>query len=276
MSEQEVTNPEVTVEMTSHESEGVAETEMVEAESLDPSPEPELVEFDYDGETLQLKPEIAEKLKSERMMQADYTRKTQELAEQRRQFEQTQAQAQQIDQEYINGLAQLRALDNQIEQYKQVDWNGLIQADPAQAQQLRIQFDQLKDQRQQLDQENRHKAQQRQLQQQQLIAKQLEEGQRVLAEKIPGWGQEMAGQLVEHAKSYGFTAQEASQIADPRAVQLLHDAMQYRRLTAKQQTKPTEKVTPASKVKTKAPAVKDPSKMPIDEWMKHRNKQVFG
>lgn len=279
MSEQEVTNPEMTVEMTSQEPE-VMETEssveMTDENPTDDAPEIELVDFDLDGETLQLKPEIAEKLKNERMMQADYTRKTQELAEKRRQFEQAQIQAQQFDQEYINDLARAQALDNQIEQYQKVDWNALIQADAAQAQQLRIQFDQLKDQRAQLDREIGTKSQQRQIQQQQLVAKQLEEGQRILSEKIPDWGQEKAAALVEHAKSYGFSAQEASQISDPRAVQLLHDAMLYRQLTAKQATKQPEKVAPAAKVKTRAPASKDPSKMSMDEWVKHRNKQVFG
>lgn len=279
MSEQEVTNPIETVEMTGS-TEGVTETEQsVDVATLDPSEvseEPELIDYDFDGEVLKLKPEIKEKLEKERMMQADYTRKTQELAQQRKQLEQMQAQAQQFDQEYVNDLAQARALDNQLEQYQKVDWNALIQADAVQAQQLRIQYDQLKDQRVQLDREIGAKSQQRQLAQQQAIAKQIEEGQRVLAEKIPDWSAEKAQKLVEHATSYGFTAQEASQISDPRAVQLLHDAMLYRQLTAKQPTKQEAKVAPAAKVKTKAPASKDMSKLPIDEWMKQRTKQVYG
>lgn len=251
----------------------IDETEPTET----PEPEaPELIDYDFNGETIK----VPKKIKENLMMHADYTKKTMELAEQRRAFEAQQAQTQQLNQEYVQDLAKLQAFDDRIAQFSQVNWSELIQQDAATAQRLRVELDQLRDGKEQLKQELGAKHQKRQIEQQQAFAKQYEEGQRVLAEKIPNWGPEVANNLVNHAATYGFSAQEAQQIGDPRAVQILHDAMLYRQLMAKQKTatKPTEpkKAEPNAKVKTNAPAKADPANMSMEAYAKKRQKEKWG
>lgn len=92
--------------------------------------EPDLVEVEVDGKTYQVLPELKDKL----MLHADYTRKTQEVAEQRKQIEQGYAQLQQlqqIQQQNVEAVANMLLIDKQIEQYQNVDWNALYDTDPA-------------------------------------------------------------------------------------------------------------------------------------------------
>lgn len=217
--------PEAEEESTPEETEEQAETE-------EESAEPDLVEIEVDGESYQV-PEV---LKDKIMLQADYTRKTQELAEQRKQVEQTQLQLQQqaqIQQESLAEYAQLTALDNQLQAFNQVDWNALYDSDPAE-------FVRLKEARRDLI-DNRHSlantigAKQQQLaeQQRETYIKAVEEGQKVLAREIPNWNNELAKSLNTLAvDKYGFTPEEVAQVIDPRVVKLLHDAYRFQ----KQQT----------------------------------------
>lgn len=80
----------------------------------------EEVEVEVEG----WKGKIPAKLKAELDKGADYTRKTQELAEQRRQIEahhRLQTEAQQFQQSVAAEVDQLRQIDAQLEQYKRVD-----------------------------------------------------------------------------------------------------------------------------------------------------------
>lgn len=266
----EETNLEPVTETVTEQGVETEELETVEALEETP-PEPELIDYEFNGKSLKIPAEIKDSL----MMQADYTRKTQELAEQRRQVEQQAAQIRQVDQETMQSMVKLQALDSQLAQFEQVDWNALAREDSAKAQELFFSYEKLKDQRNKLQQETKQKQEQRELMQQQAWAKQLEDGKKMIREKIPDWSDEKAAALVKHASSYGYSAQEAQQISDPRAVMLLHDAYMYQKLKAQTEQQP-EKPQPAAKVRTKAPATNDLSKMSVDQWMKARTKQVYG
>lgn len=235
-------------------------------------------EVEYEGQ----KYAIPKALKPALMMNADYTRKTQEVAEQRRALEAQQqqlAQQAQSQQEYLQDAAKVVALDDQIKQFEQVDWNALNQQDPVKAQQLWMTYSQLKDSRADVLGQLQQKEQQRALDSQQRLAKQIEESNAVLARDIKGWSPELAGKLRDFAvEKLGFSAQELGQVTDARIVKLLHRAYVGDQLVAKQMGAATQtavpQVKPVPTVGSNAPAGKDPGRMSTDEWMKHRNEQL--
>lgn len=221
---------------------------------------------------------VAKELKQALMFQADYTRKTQAVAEERRAVEAMRTQYAQASQDHLQGLAQLVAIDQQINDYASVDWNTLNQQDPIQAAQLWNQYQQLKEGRQMTAAQLQQREQQRQFEAQHVSAKQLEEARQVLERDIKGWSPEMAQQISSHAaKEYGFQPQELSGVMDPRHVKVLHDAWVGRQLMAKQAVKPKPEVT-AKPVPTvggnSAKTSKDPAQMTDAEFAAFRKRQI--
>lgn len=250
------------------------EVEGSEAEEDPEQPEDDTEEVEFDGQTYR----IPKALKDSFLRQADYTRKTQEVAEQRRALEQQQQQlAQQVQahQEHIKEVARLYALDEQLEQFSRVNWQQLNEQDPSQAQALWFQYQQLKDNRSALAGQLQQKEQQRAIEAQQAAAKRLEEAQAVLKRDIPGWGPELANKVKDYALSQGLTEQELSGVTDPKFVKILHDAYVGRQLREKQRAPRPQPQNPVPQVgASRANAAKDPRRMSTAEWMEWRNKQV--
>jgi hypothetical protein len=266
-----------------------ADSSAAESAEQSAEPEEESEELDFDGVKIALPKSKAEKLKAERLMHADYTRKTQEVAADRKAVEaEREALANQAKahQEYIQDLAQVVAIDNSLKQYGQVDWQELNAQDPVKAQALYFQYQQLKEARnaavgqiQQKETARRQAEEQKALETQQATAKQLQECYATVAKEIKGWGPELAQQLDKTASELGFTNDELRQVKDPRFIKLLHEAHLGRQLL-KKQTPPAPKPQPPAKplptVGGNAPARKEPERMSMDEWVKHRRKEVHG
>lgn len=195
-----------------------------QAETTEEETKPDLVEVDVDGELY----EVPIALKDKIMLQADYTRKTQEVAEQRKQIEVAQAQLQQaaqMQQQSLAEYAQLVALDNQLQAYNNVDWNALYEQDPAEFVRAKEGLRDLKDSRQGLAQQITAQQQAQYEQQNQIRLQAIEKGREVLAKEIPSWNTELATTLNRFAvEKFGFTAEEVNQVIDPRVVKLLHKA----------------------------------------------------
>jgi hypothetical protein len=83
--------------------------------------------------------------------------------------------------------------------------------------------------------------------------KHLELGRQKLEKEIPGWNQDMAKEIAATGVEYGFSHDELSNLTDPRAVKLLHDAAQWRKLQA-------SKPVVDKKVATASPTVKPGAK----------------
>ena len=170
----------------------------------------------------------------------DYTKKTQEVAEQRKALEeyaqtiqvQEQAFQQQVQLQnaLISDVAQLQAVDNQLAQFNDVNWQELSDTDFVEAQKLFFTFNQLQQQRSTLANQLTDKQKYLQAQQAQSIAEKVEKGKEVLAKEIPNWSRETSQAIILTGKEYGFTDDELSMVVDPRHVKVLHDAMQWRKL----------------------------------------------
>lgn len=252
-------SPEIEEEAADPETED-AEVESDEEDSQEEPEAPVKLKLTRNGEEIEVDLEEAKNLAQQGY---DYTQKTQKLAEERKQVEiqaqaikaQEQALIQQatLQQAFIQDIAKVTAIDEQLAQYEKVDWNTLSDTDPVQAQKLYIQYQQLQNNRTKTANEIQQK--QAELHQQQATQNQarLVEARAELLKAFPNWSDSMAKELRDNGKNYGYTDQELSQISDPRAIRVLHDAAQYRKLQA-------EKGTVTNKVQGKPPVVKPGSK----------------
>ena len=81
----------------------------IDAEAKPESSDPEMVEVDIDGYKVSLPKDKAEKLAAERLMQADYTKKTMATAEERKAATAQQQQAMQARNVYAHNLQRMQA-----------------------------------------------------------------------------------------------------------------------------------------------------------------------
>lgn len=262
-----INEPQATEEVQADEvPENPAESD---AEVIDDSEE-----IEYEGE----KYKVPKNLKEAFLRHQDYTRKTQEVAEQRRAFEQQQAQEKehiQRQRQHIQDYAQIHALDMQIKQFEGVDWQKMIEADPVEAMKLDRQYRTLAEMRHGIATRIQQVEAQEAFSQQQHVAKLIEEGREVLKREIPNWSEQTQKAVSEYAISFGFKPEEVAQVIDPRHVKVLHKAMLYDQMMKKAATTPKAEVKPVSKVSaSRDGSSKDPDRMSTDEWLKWRNQQL--
>lgn len=237
----------------------------------------EVEEIEIEGKRYALPKELKDKF----LMHGDYTRKTQEVAEQRKVLEQ-EAQAFGQRQErimaHMQDHARMIAISEQLAQYDQVDWQALNQDDPQQAQALFFQRQQLQSVQQQLGAKLSQAEQQFALEKQQEAAKRFEQGKAVLAKEIPGWNPELAGKIRDFGVQVFGSAEAMSKsldLNDPYNIKLLNLARigfeaQHR---ATQKPKPAQ-AKPVSRVSPSANAVqKPPEQMSDAEWYRWRQSQ---
>ena len=228
-----------------------------EAQDTDPVEAPEVddsEEIDHEGEKYKLPKKLAEEWKNGRLRQQDYTVKTQDLAKQRTEFEAAQQEfvaRQQFQQQHIQAVAKVMAIDERLEQFSKLDWNALTDADPVQALKLDRQMRELQQQRaQQVDGLQQSQAKLT-FEQQQATARRQQEAREELSKDIPGFGTaEVQKQLLEVGKAAGYKQEELASVQDPRAVKLLHKAYLYDQLIAKAKAPVTTSanITPITRV----------------------------
>ena len=178
---------------------------------------------------------------------ADYTRKTQELAQERNQSSEfverskkdVEAKLQKLDQ--LNNAAQAQLQ----QEYAEVDFEKLYDEDPVEAARLEHKMRKKHEQLAQVSQQTQEL-------QSQEFNKYLGEQQKLLSQKIPELMDEQKGprfkqQMREYLGNIGFNDNEINSVYDHRYVMLVKDAMSYRNLQkAKPQIK--KKVANAPKV----------------------------
>jgi hypothetical protein len=231
----------------------------------------ELEDVEHEGKTYQ----VPRALKGAFLMQADYTRKTQELAAERRAVDEARA----VDAEALNLRAGLVALEEKIAACQAVDWDRVRLEDPEGAERLEGHIGELAAAHAELSQGlgrlNSHRSQ---VEQQARMA-QLHQGHAELSRDLPGWSPEMAQRLAQFAASeFGVSQEELSEIYDPRMVKLLHAAYVGANAGAlsrgAQRHADAQASRPAATVAGRAAAGKNPNRMSTEEWMRHRNKQL--
>ena len=233
---------EVSEEVESEESE--EELEIVAEEDLKYT-------IKVDGEELEVG---IEELKNGYQRQADYTRKSQALAERRKETEQIQSERQRLEQErqmYANGLQMLREQQTaKLQDFDTVDWETLKQEDPYA---YMIKKDEYRDAQERV---NNVAHQQQQVQNEQMQQAQqakthfIRQEYTRLVEALPEW-EDKDSTIKEDVRKYaaevGFLPDEINQLADHRSVLVIKKAMEFDKLT--------KKVAPKKKAVKKVPKV---------------------
>jgi hypothetical protein len=247
---------EVEQEAPESEEEGQAEKEteeeVTEEEEFEVVAEEDLkYTIKVDGEELEVG---IDELKNGYQRQADYTRKSQALAEQRKETENIQSERQRLEQErqmYANGLQMLQEQQSaKLSDFENTDWTALKDDDPYQ---YMLKKDEYRD-----AQERVNNVAQQQVLIQQEQAEQankarahfVQQEYSKLVNALPEWNDAKSTikkDVQEYATSVGFRPEEISQLADHRSVLIIKKAMEYDKLTTK--------VSPKKKAVKKVPKV---------------------
>ena len=194
--------------------------------------------------------------------QSDYTKKTTEVASQRKEVEQLQAELLQERQALQQGLQQLnQQLTSQTSNEPTKEyWDQLYQDDPLEYVKQRDDWRDKKEQLAQVNAAQQQIAQQQAQEQQVQFQKHLAQEQQKLVKAIPEWkdpkkAEAEKANMITWAKRAGFTDQELSQASDHRAIvtmrkAYLFDQLQNEKPLVKKKVRKAPKMTKGGKPTT--------------------------
>ena len=264
--EAEVTDEGNSEELATEESDFDDEDDAYEAEETD---DEEVTEDDgeeptytvrVDGEEYEV---TLEELQSGYSRTQFYTKRSQELAEQRKAVEQEAAEAKQARETYAQ---QLEVLKQQIQQTtpQEPDWVALAKEVSAEEYNAyKAQFEQQKQYLAQVEAEQQRVAQEQNAEREKQLQEHLREQRQEMLNRIPQWQDEEVRdrerlEVVKYAQSQvGFSQEEIENASDARAIELLYkawkwDNLQKKKPTAKKRTRKAPKMAKAGQPKTKS------------------------
>lgn len=253
-------------------------------------------DFDFDGEIVK----IPSKLKDGYLRTADYTRKTQEVAETRKQLQAREQELnqrfQQTEEEY-NAHLELSQISKHLKQVEGIDWAAEYQkilSDPAliddplaqqaevnKFQAIYMQAQNLTAKQQALLQQTTEAAQRRTEAAQQDTAKRLAATTEFAVKNIKGWTPDLDAKITEFAvKDLGFDVDTLKGSYTPQIYKTLHLAYLGQQTQIRQQTaKPTQASAQVSATRTvtakaNPQATKAPEDMSESEYFAYREAQI--
>ena len=254
--------PEVQAEA---EEEPEAEATDDEATTEEESDEPELATVEIEGLTFEVPTDQAEAIKESVMRHADYTQKTQKVADTMRSLElqREQIELAQKAAEFDKSVSQERQAIAQIDAWlRQANETDLQSMDAKEIAILGTEIAKHKEYRSQLEQTIQGKEAEFNETLESLQKEQLQKGQEALQKAIPGWDGDMAKAVSQYAQTLGFTEAELKNASDPRAIIALNKARLYDELKAS-----TGDVIQKAK---EAPAIRPKAKNPMPDAVKQR------
>lgn len=205
-----------------------------------------------DGKDVEVK---LSELKSGYQRQADYTRKTMEVSEQRKAADAETQKARQERQAYAANLQRMQAqLEGVLqEQQKETNWEQLLQSDPVEYLRQQHLFQQRQAKYQEVMAEQQRVAAQFQAEQQEAHQRHLQEQHQALLDKLPEWKDAKKAEadriaIREFLLNQGFDEQAVNQVNDARAVVLARKAMLYDQMMSKAQAAAKKVATLPTKV----------------------------
>ena len=246
---EEAEMPEEEVSLEEAEPEGELEVEEETEELEDQSFDILAHTVEVDGEEI-----TVEELRRGNLRQRDYTRKTQELADAKRNM---QAQFEEVERERAQYAQLLPALEERLNQpaEQEPDWDKLYDTDPVMAAKAERQWNKQKEERKgQLEavrQEQERMSRINEERNAQMHARYVDEQRQILPDLIPEWrdtkvAKKEATELRDFLINEGFTEEDVSGLANASLVKLARKAMLYdrgqtRAIKAKTKPKPKSK-----------------------------------
>jgi hypothetical protein len=255
----EVIDESQEVEEETEESEEVEDpTEESDEESED---EPDVITegvIEIDGENVSV-----DEIKLGYMRQADYTKKTQAVAEQRKAAEEQTANYEST----LNAL--LTASGADLSRFDNVNWEQAAVENPDQYKQAKAMFEQTKQTHDFIRAQAKEHQQRAEAQQQAAMKENAKESLTVLKSTIPNWNNDLYYSIGEYATgSLGVTTEEFNEVHDHRMITALYKAMQFDK--AKTETQKKVKATPKKTLSGKKAEPKDLGKK--DNYRKARDR----
>ena len=185
--------------------------------------------------------------------ESDYTKKTQDLGNQRRDIE-TQQDSLKKELEAVKNSRsqyeqQLTELTKHLNQDNNIDWETLYRENPADYIKLKADEDKRKEALQLTQLEQQRINEEKRKEQEKVYNNYLVKERQILAEKMPVYADKEKGpQLLEKLTSFaleqGYTQKEISMMVDHRAVLLLADAYRYNQIKKSKLANKKVKITP--------------------------------
>ena len=215
-----------------------AEEPVAEEPAEEPAEDDPLVTIKVDGKEVQVP---LSEVKAGYQRQADYTRKTMEVSEQRKAAEAEIQRAQAERQMYAVNLQKMQAqIEGALQQQQNIDWQQLLENDPQEYLKQKHLFEQRQAALQQNLTAQQHIAAQMQAEQARALQNHIQSQQQELLAKLPEWKDESKAKaekqaLREYLLSQGYDQQSVDTIADARAVVLARKAYLYDQMMSKAQ-----------------------------------------
>jgi hypothetical protein len=232
----EETQDESLEEESEEESEEDEEEESEESDEEE-GEEPDLYAVKVDGEEIEV---TFDELLKGYSRQSDYTKKTQELSEGRKEIEEAKStynsaltQMQQEREHYVNQLNQiLQNSSNNLKEYDKINWDTLKEEDPIEYVKLREDYRDGKEKMQALNQQRQMAMQQQQAEAQKVQQEAVQVERSRMVEALPEWGdpdkqKELATDVKSYALTQGFSEEELNSLIDHRSVLVLMKAAKY-------------------------------------------------
>ena len=212
-----------------------------------------------DGEEVEVD---LDELRNGYQRQRSFTKKSMELAEQRKAFEAEAAQTKQLRDAYAQQLDLLSAQIRQtVEQ--EPDWRALAETMSERDLFLaKTEYDQYKEQQKQVEAERYRIAQEQAYEQEQRLKQHLQNQRAEMLDRIPEWKNDETREferqeVIKYAqRRVGFSEEEIANASDARAIELLYkawkwDNLQSKKPDAKKRARQAPKMAKAGRPKTK-------------------------
>ena len=235
------------VEEPTENPDGLTVDDLVDQDQVEGNEELSTYTVKVDGKDVEV---TQEELLAGYSRQADYTRKSQVLSEQRQKADSELAATQQERQRYLSQLEQFNTqADSKIDELAKTDWTQLKEEDPTEYMLKRDQYRELQENKRTVEDEQKNLQLKSQQENQVKWKEELGRQQEIMVQRLPEWTDPDKGpKLKQNIKSFavkkGFTEQEVSSLIDARSVDVLHKAMLYENLLATKISGKKAKVVP--------------------------------
>ncbi|REJ67618.1 MAG: hypothetical protein DWQ28_06475 [Proteobacteria bacterium] len=229
-------------------------------EEEDEEPLEQVYTVKVDGEDIEV---TLDELQNGYSRQQAYTKRSMELAEQRKAFEAEQAEVTQLRDAYAQQLDQLAAQIQQAGLQQEPDWRALAETMSERDLFLaKAEYDQQKEYQKQVEAEQKRVAAEQARENEKKMRVHLEEQRADMLNRIPAWQdtdirETERQQVITYAqRRIGFSEEEIASATDARAIELLYkawrwDTLQDKAPAAKKRTRKAPKMAKAGRPKTK-------------------------